>query len=131
MLARIWDGFQNVVANLGTARDKASASTYGVTLLDYHELLTAYRSSWLPQAIVDIPALDSVRKWRAWQAEAQQITALEAEEKRLNLRERVQEANVAALLAAMDAVRRLWPRRRRGRGDDRRRVWRGSTLLHG
>lgn len=98
MFTRIWDGFQNVVANLGTARDKASASTYAVSLLDYHQLLTAYRSSWLPQAIVDIPALDSVRKWRAWQAEADQITLLEAEEKRLNLRERVQEGMTAARL---------------------------------
>ncbi|MDB6454708.1 DUF1073 domain-containing protein [Falsirhodobacter sp. 20TX0035] len=98
MLARIWDGFQNVVANLGTSRDKAAAGSYTASMLDYQQALTAYRSSWLPQAIVDIPALDTVRKWRAWQAEAGKITALEAEEKRLNLRERVQEGMVAARL---------------------------------
>lgn len=98
MLARIWDGFQNVVANLGTSRDKAAAGRYTASMLDYQQALTAYRSSWLPQAIVDIPALDAVRKWRAWQAEADKITALEAEEKRLNLRERVQEGMTAARL---------------------------------
>lgn len=92
------DGLVNVAANLGTARDKASYSTYAMTLLDRQQLLTAYRTSWLPQAIVDIPALDCVRKWRAWQAEKPQIAAIEAEEKRLNLRETVHQGITAARL---------------------------------
>lgn len=98
MLSRIWDGFSNVVANLGTGRDKAAASAYALTIIDRTQLLVQYRSSWLHQAIVDIPALDCVRKWRAWQATPDQISAIEAEEKRLDLRERVQEAMTAARL---------------------------------
>lgn len=97
-MTMLHDGLVNVAANLGTARDKASASGYALGLLSYHDLLTAYRSSWLPQAIVDIPALDAVRRWRAWQAEADQITKLEAEEKRLGVIARVREARIAARL---------------------------------
>lgn len=92
------DGFQNVVAGLETARDKANASDYVLTWLDHQSLLAAYRSAWLPRAIVDIPALDAVRKWRAWQAEPDQITAIEATEKRLNVREKVRDTLTAARL---------------------------------
>lgn len=92
------DKLQNLVAALGTARDKASHSTYGMPLVDDMELSNAYRGSWLPRKVVDIPALDSCRKWRAWQAEADQIEMIEEEEKRLNLRGKVLEARVKARL---------------------------------
>jgi hypothetical protein len=38
---------------------------------------------------VDIPARDATRKWREWEAEAEQITKIEAEEKRLLLPQKV------------------------------------------
>lgn len=79
------DGLVNLVANLGTNRDKAAHTHYGVPTLTDAEAVNAYRSAWLPRKIVDIPALDALRNWRAWQAESQQVTALEAEEKRLGL----------------------------------------------
>ncbi|WP_290688395.1 MULTISPECIES: DUF1073 domain-containing protein [unclassified Haematobacter] len=92
------DGYRNMVANLGTERDKAAWGGYAIRVLDPASLVSAYRSAWLPRKIVDIPALDATRKWRAWQAEAAQITAIEAEEKRLNLREKVKEALTVARL---------------------------------
>lgn len=98
VISRVWDGFQNVVAQLGTSRDKAAASTYALALLDRHQLHAAYRTGWLPQAIVDIPADDAVRRWRAWQADQERIEAIEAEEKRLNLRENVRDCYRAARL---------------------------------
>lgn len=79
------DGLYNLAARLGTDRDKASHTAYGFTPMQYHELLTAYRTAWLPRKIVDIPALDATRKWRAWQADKDQISKLEEEEKRLGL----------------------------------------------
>ena len=92
------DGYRNLVANLGTDRDKAYHGAYALNLLDVQSLLATYRGSWLPQALVDIPALDAARNWRAWQAKPDQITALEATEKRLGVREKVRDALRAARL---------------------------------
>ena len=86
------DKLQNLVANLGTDRDKASGTTYVSQVFTAQQLMTAYREAWLPRKIVDIPALDACRKWRNWQAEADQITALEEMERRHNLREKVKKA---------------------------------------
>ena len=92
------DGFQNVVANLGTSRDKAFAGGYYSRVYSSAEMLNAYRSSWLPRKIVDIPAMDATRRWRAWQADKEQITALEAEEKRLGIVGKMRDALIAARL---------------------------------
>lgn len=92
------DSLQNLTAGLGTDRDKAALSSYVSTTLDDGTLMAAYRESWLARKIVDIPAFDATRKWRAWQADAKQITAIEAEEKRLDLRRKVMKAKIAARL---------------------------------
>lgn len=89
---RFSDGFQNLIARLGTSRDKSSGNEYTTTGYSHTELLAAYRSSSVAKCIVDMPAEDMCREWRAWQAEADQITKLEAEEKRLGLVQAVQEA---------------------------------------
>lgn len=92
------DGLRNFASNLMTDRDKAASSSYFFQPLNDGQLAAAYRGSWLPRKIVDIPAEDSTRKWRAWNAEADQITLLEAEEKRLDLRAKVRRAMIAARL---------------------------------
>lgn len=92
------DGLVNIVANLGTARDKAAHNQYVDTLLAGPALLAAYRNSWLARAIIDYPAEDSTRKWRQWRAEAEQITKIERLEKALHLKRRVQDAVTAARL---------------------------------
>ena len=94
--ATISDGLQNVVANLGTARDKASHTVYVADHLTSEQLVAMYRTSWLAAAICDYPAEDATRKWRNWRAEADQITKIEAEEKRLGLQHKVQEALIAS-----------------------------------
>jgi len=95
-LTRIYDGLRNVVANLGTSRDKAAHSVYTLDVMSAHERQTMYRSSWTARAIVDYPAEDATRNWRVWRAEADQISKIEAEEKRLDL----QRITLAALKAA-------------------------------
>ncbi len=95
---RMGDSLQNLTAGLGTSRDKAALSVYVDTYMSDAELVAAYRSSWLARKIVDIPAFDACRKWRAWQAEAAQITLIEAEENRLDLRRKVLQAKIAARL---------------------------------
>jgi len=94
----VGDSLTNLVSRMGTERDKASSSYYGLPILDDAQLLNAYRGAWLPRKIVDIPAFDSVRAWRDWQADGDQIEKIEAEEKRLNLRGKVLEARIKARL---------------------------------
>lgn len=103
-IQNIVDGLQNVVANLGTGRDKASYSVYVDKVLAPTELLTTYRNSWLARAIVDYPAEDATRKWRKWRADAEQITRIEALEKLLHVQRRVQDTIVAARLYGGAAI---------------------------
>ncbi|MAY26200.1 MAG: hypothetical protein CMK02_07880 [Polycyclovorans sp.] len=86
------DSLKNLVANLGTERDKASGTFYTAPCTNDDQLSNMYRSAWLPKKIVDIPALDACRKWRNWQAKSADITKIEAEEKRLGLKAKVLEA---------------------------------------
>jgi phage-related protein (TIGR01555 family) len=90
------DSLTNLVANLGTGRDKASSSYYSPHLLSDVQLADAYRYAWLPRKIVDCPPMDATRNWRGWVGSSAEIEAMEAEEKRLNLRGKVREAMVKA-----------------------------------
>ncbi|MGS1095861.1 anti-CBASS protein Acb1 family protein [Aquamicrobium terrae] len=98
VIALVRDSLTNLVSRMGTGRDKASHSFYGLPLLSDAEIVNAYRGAWLPRKIVDIPALDSCRNWRNWQAAKDQIERIEAEEKRLNVRAKVLEARTNARL---------------------------------
>lgn len=98
------DKLVNLVANLGTERDKASNSFYAPVLLTDEQLINAYRGAWLPRKIVDIPALDATRRWRAWQADKGQIEKIEAEEMRLALRSKVRQAMTRARLFGGAAI---------------------------
>lgn len=98
------DSLVNLVSMLGTARDKASSSVHVFTPLDDASLLAAYRGSWLPRKIIDIPAFDAFRKWRDWQAEADVIELLEEEEKRLNLRGKLMQTKIKARLFGWAAL---------------------------
>lgn len=94
----ISDKLKNLVANLGTDRDKAAATFYGFPILTEQQLRNAYRGAWLPRKIVDTPAKDALRRWRAWQADKDQVEKIEAEEKRLQLQAKVLEAKIKARL---------------------------------
>lgn len=104
IIKQFTDGLVNVVANLGTARDKAAHNQYAETLLTPPVLMAAYRGSWLASAIIDYPAEDATRKWRQWRAESEQITKIEALEKRLHLKRRIQDAMTAARLFGGAAI---------------------------
>lgn len=98
------DKLVNLVANLGTERDKASGSVYAPVMLTDQDLSNAYRGAWLPRKIVDIPPLDGTRRWRGWQATKEQIEKIEAEEKRLDLRRKVKQALTRARLFGGSAI---------------------------
>lgn len=98
------DSLTNLVSRLGTERDKASHTVYSMPLLADDQIVNAYRGAWLPRKIVDIPAFDSCRNWRNWQASNQQVELIEGEEKRLNLRGKVLEARIKARLFGGAAI---------------------------
>lgn len=98
------DKLSNLVANLGTSRDKASHNAYFFEPLSPAECMAAYRGSWLPRKIVDIPAKDATRRWRAWQADKAQVQAIEGEEKRLGLQGKVKTALISARLRGGAAI---------------------------
>lgn len=101
---RFLDGLVNIVANLGTSRDKAASATYAVTQLSSVDLLNAYRASWLAAAICDYPAEDATRNWRNWRAKEDQITKIEALEKALGVKALVMEALISARLYKAAAI---------------------------
>jgi len=103
-LAQIKDGLVNLVANLGTPRDKAASSFYGLPLLTDADANNAYRGTWLARKVIDIPAMDSCRKWRGWSADQAEISAIEAEEKRLGLQQKMLEALTRARLSGGAAL---------------------------
>lgn len=104
VLTFVRDGLASMVAGLGTERDKAATVYYTDPVIDPQQLVAAYRTSWLPRKIVDIPALDSCRAWRSWQAKNGQIEKIEAEEKRLGVQAKVLDARKKARLFGGAAI---------------------------
>lgn len=98
------DSLTSLVSRMGTDRDKAATVFYTNPVMTDEQALAAYRGSWLPRKIVDIPALDSCRKWRDWQAKAKEIELIEAEEARLNYKGKVLEALTKARLFGGAAI---------------------------
>lgn len=98
VFSMVRDGLVSLASRMGTDRDKAASVFYTQPILTDEQIIAAYRGSWLPRKIIDIPALDSCRKWRNWQAASDQIGSLDAEERRLNLRGKVLEASTKARL---------------------------------
>ena len=92
------DGLGDYVSGLGTPRDKMANAAYVDMFLSDWELMNAYRSAWLPRKIVDIPAEDSTNEGRDWQASADQIELIEAEENRLGLWQKLADVQSKARL---------------------------------
>ncbi|MEY4839012.1 MAG: hypothetical protein RLZZ475_2871, partial [Pseudomonadota bacterium] len=89
-VTRLWDGLRNSLTGQGTGRDPRAASAYvAVRPMTQQEVHAAYSSSGLMRKIIRIPALDMIREWRCWEMEREEIEAIEAEEKRLGLRQKV------------------------------------------
>lgn len=88
------DRLQNAIAGTGTGRDPRTANTYTAVPMTQHQIAQAYSGSPLMRKIVQIPAMDMVREWREWKLDAEQISAVEALEKRLMIRQKVRQVEV-------------------------------------
>lgn len=92
------DGMSSFAGMGDPAKSKLASATYVDAFLSDVNLRAMYRTSWSARKTVDIPAYDSTRAWRNWQAERTEITAIERLEKKLNIRGLVLEALTTARL---------------------------------
>lgn len=76
------DGYANLMSRLGTTADRNSAAYYWVPPLTQQQIEAAYRTSWLTRKVHDLPPFEMTRARRDWNAKPEQITKLEAYERR-------------------------------------------------
>jgi len=101
---KMLDGLINLVSGLGTARDKGAMASYTLPTMTPYDAFAAYKASSLIRRVVDLPAEDACREWREWQAEATDISAVEAEESRLGIQGKVMDARRQARLFGCAAL---------------------------
>jgi phage-related protein (TIGR01555 family) len=95
-MAWITDSLRGAIEAVGRLNPFTRGGLSGSTALPgifTHQLaIAAYMASGMMKKVISIPAEDRVREWRDWQADAKVIDAIEAEERRLSLQAKVQEA---------------------------------------
>ncbi|WP_313437255.1 anti-CBASS protein Acb1 family protein [Novosphingobium sp.] len=95
-MAWITDSLRGAIEAVGRLNPFTRGGLAGSTALPgifTHQLaIAAYMASGMMKKVISIPAEDRVREWRDWQADAKVIEAIEAEERRLSLQAKVQEA---------------------------------------
>jgi len=92
------DGLVNVIANLGTQRDKAAHAAYYLETMSHEELIAMYQTSWLAGAAVDYPVEDAIRKWRTWEGDDDVVARIVDIEDRLYLKQVLKDAMISARL---------------------------------
>lgn len=95
---RLGDTLANVFSGMGSEKDKLAGTYHQLALISQAECDAAYRTDWMARKLVDIPAYDATREWRAWQGTPEQITALEDTEKNLGILWKVMSAMQKARL---------------------------------
>ncbi|TNC14898.1 DUF1073 domain-containing protein [Methylobacterium terricola] len=100
----LFDRLANLVTGSGTAKDKATGARFVPRFLTRQELESAYRCDWLARKIIDIIPFDMTRAWREWQADREEIEALEAEECRLQVKAKFGLAQQRARLYGGSAI---------------------------
>lgn len=79
------DSLSNMVANIGTNRDKRTHNVFGFEFVNQIELEAAYQSNWIARRIVDKPNEDALREWRAFSGK--QAKDIANEERRLGVQQ--------------------------------------------
>lgn len=97
-VTRLFDGLANVLTGRGTTVDRSAHNFWARRFTTPEQIEAAYLGSWLHRKIVDIVAQDMCRAGRDWDAEDDQIAAIEKEEKRLGYWAKLYEALTLARL---------------------------------
>lgn len=79
------DSLSNMVANIGTNRDKRTHNVFGFEFVNQIELEAAYQSNWIARRIVDKPNEDALREWRTFNGK--QAKDIASEERRLGVQQ--------------------------------------------
>jgi hypothetical protein len=104
-LPLLGDSFKNLLAGLGVwGRDKAVSQEPTFCELSPRDLKNLYRGDWISRKIVDLPAYDSSRAWRMWQADQKEVQALEEQEKVFGLQRKLMIAMTRARLYGGAAI---------------------------
>lgn len=98
------DRLASFVTGLGTSKDKSTSAAHVHVLRDRVELEAAYRDNWIARKAVDIVPFDMLRSWRGWQADEQQLEAIEAAETALELRSKYLAAMIRGRLYGGGAI---------------------------
>lgn len=91
-MGRIVDTLSGLISGMGTEKDKLATATFVQNYLSQQEADAAFRSDWMARKIVTIPPYDATREWRAWQGDADDITALEDAERTLGVQRKTMSA---------------------------------------
>lgn len=94
----ITDGLTSLATGIGTDRSASYTASYSAPTVNDQQYINAYRTSPLARIVVERPAKDAFRKWREWQAEAEQISAIEKVEKDHDIRGKLERAKILANL---------------------------------
>ena len=98
MTVSLNDTFTAVTGGLTLTRSKFKAATYERREYTDSDYLDAYEGSALFARVVDLPADHATRMWREWQADENQINAIEELEREMDVASTVREAYVDARL---------------------------------
>lgn len=91
------DGLKSLIGNLGNPdRDKGASLEFQTLAVTDAELAAAYSTNWIARKLIDIPAKDSLKNWRTWNTDFRE--EIEEEERRLNIRAKMLEANIKGRL---------------------------------
>lgn len=91
-VVQLRDSLVNLVTGLGTTKDKTLGTTFSLVPLSDQQLEAAFRGDWVARKVVSLPAADATREWRTWSADDKDLSALEAEEQRLDVQRKVKKA---------------------------------------
>lgn len=86
------DGLQNILTGMGTEKDKSLGTFFGINLMERSQVDIAYRSDWIARKGIDIPAFDTCREWRSWQADKDDVSEIEGIEKKQRVQLKVMRA---------------------------------------
>jgi uncharacterized protein len=93
------DSFANFLAGFGMpGRDKMLAQHWALNIIGVDQLESAYRGDWVARKIIEIPAFDATRAWRQWQADKEDVKAIEKVEKQVGMQTKMLQGMIKARL---------------------------------
>jgi uncharacterized protein len=96
------DSLRSLVGELGgigSQRDKGAASYYSPARISQTEIRNMVEGSWLAARAMEQQATDMTSRWRLWQGRSSDVAAIEAEEQRHELQQKLAKA---LMLSARD-----------------------------